>query len=179
MGRLFSDRSGLAATEFALTFPVLLALLTGMVQVATAVQSMMMDKVAAHTIADLVSRCRTVNTSDITDDFTAAALIISQTKTMPSDVAAYVASVSFDAQTGAPSIDWSQGVGTPQPSASTVLINATGKATAGNSVIVGVINYSYIPFGQTIPPVVFSQYAYSSPRLVQKVPNTAACDWSL
>ena len=176
---VFRDRRGVAATEFALTLPVMAVLLAGMVEVATTVQTMMNDKAAAYTVADLVSRCRTVNTADITDDFTAAALIITSTKTLPSTVSAFVASVSFNSTTGSPSIDWSKGVGTSLPTNAAVIGDATGKGTAGNSVIVSVINYSYTPFGQTIPPVIISNVAYASPRLVQKIPNTAACDWSM
>ena len=179
LSRIFSDRRGIAATEFALILPVMVALLTGMVEVATTVQALMKDKQAAHAVADMVSRCRTVSASDISDDFTAAALIITSTKTLPSNVSVFVASVSYDATTGASSLDWSQGAGGAVPSSSTILNSAASMTVKGGSVIVAGIYYSYTPISQTIPPVVISQIAYSSPRVVSKITNNATCDWSL
>ena len=179
LGRLFHDRRGVAALEFALTFPIMAALLVGMVEIATTVQSLMKYNLSAHTVTDLVSRCRTVDAADLTDDFMAAALIINSTKTLPPDVSLVVASVSFDASSGAGSLDWVKGTGAAVPSNATILSSATGKGTKGSSVIVAGIQYSYSPLGKATPPLNISHYTYAIPRLVQKIPQTGACDWSL
>lgn len=178
-GRMLRDRSGVSALEFALTFPVMVALLTGMVEIASMVQTLSRDKAAAHSVADLVSRCRTVADADITDDFTAAALIIAEAKTLPSDVSILVASVSFAAQGGAATLDWSKSEGASPPTLAAVLSMAAGKAPSGASIIVAAVNYTYSVVGESVPPLIFSQYAFSAPRLVTKVPLSTACDWSL
>lgn len=175
----FHDRRGVAAVEFALTFPIMLTLLVGMVEVATTVQSLMRYNLSVHTVADLVSRCRTVNAADLTDDFMAAALIINSTKTLPPDISLVAASVSFDGTSGTASIDWIRGAGASIPSNATVLASAAGKGTKGSSVIVAGIQYSYNLIGSAAPPLNISHFAYAVPRLVQKVPQTGACDWSL
>ncbi len=176
---VFSDRRGVAAIEFALTLPAMIALAAGIAEFSSTMQTFKKNKLAAYTVTDLVSRCRTVNANDITDDFVAAALIMSGTKTLPTTISARVGSVKFATTTGTASIDWSKGIGNAPPSEATILSKATGKATAGNSLIVTVIDYSYTPVGQLVPAITMQDIAFASPRLVPNVTLTGACDWSL
>ena len=176
---LFSDRRGVAAIEFALTLPAMIALAAGIVEFSSTMQTFKKNKLAAYTVTDLVSRCRTVNASDITDDFVAAALIMSGTKTLPTTISARVGSVKYAPTTGTASIDWSSGIGNAPPSEATILSNAAGKATAGNSLIVTAVDYSYTPIDQVVPTIIIHDIAFASPRLVPNVSLSTACDWSL
>ena len=173
------DRRGVTAVEFAIILPVMITLLLGAIQIAGTVQTRLDDESAAWEVADLVSRCRTVATSDVTDALTAASLIIGATKTRPANFAYYAASVSFNPTTGAPAIDWRSDAGTPATTNATILAKATGQRSAGESVIVAGIDYTYQPTGASGPSLVMSDVAVMSPRLVAKIPMGTACDWSL
>ncbi len=174
------NRSGASATEFALILPVLLTLIVAMVQVASLVQAHLKSKQAANTMADLVSRCRTVNDADITDDVIAAALTITSTKALPSTVTAFVASASIDAVSGKSAIDWRINKGTSSVTDGMILSNVSTMAAKGDSLIIAGIDYNFIPWGSTtMPPVLISKTSYLSPRLVPKVALGTACDWSL
>ena len=173
------DRSGVTAIEFAIILPVMITILLGAFQFAGTVQTRLSDETAAWEVADLVSRCRTVATADISDAFTAASLIITATKTRPANLAYYAASVSFDPTTGTPSLDWRSDAGTPVTANGTILAKATGQRSAGESVIIAGVDYTYQPTGPGGPSLVFSDIAMMSPRLVAKVPLGSTCDWSL
>ena len=173
------DRSGVTAIEFAIILPVMITILLGAAQFAETVQTRLADETAAYEIADLVSRCRTVAASDLTDAFAAASLIINARKAKPTGYSYYVASVSFNASTGAPALDWRSDSGSPLTSSGAILTKATGQRAAGESVIVAAVDYSYQPAGSGGPTVVLSDVAMMSPRLVAKIPQSTACDWSL
>ncbi len=173
------DRSGVTAVEFAIILPMMVTILLGTIQFAGTAQTRLSDETAAWEVADLVSRCRTVATSDLTDAFTAASLIIAASKTQPTNFAYYAASVSFNATTGAPAIDWRSDSGTPVTTNGTILAKATGQRSAGESVIFAGVDYTYQPAGPSGPSLVISDVAMLSPRLVTKIPLGSACDWSL
>ncbi len=173
------DRSGVTAIEFAFILPVMITILLGAIQFAGTVQTRLNDEAAAWEVADLVSRCRTVANADVADAFTAASLIIAGSKTQPVSFAYFVASVSFNATTGAPAIDWRTDAGTPVTTNATILTKATGQRSAGESVIIAGVDYIYQIAGTNGPALAISDTAMMSPRLVAKVPLGTACDWSL
>ena len=173
------DRRGVTAIEFAIIVPVMITIMLGAIQFVGTVQTRLSDDVAAWEVADLVSRCRTVATPDLTDAYTAASLIITATKTQPANFSYYVASVSYNPTTGAPGVDWRSDSGTPVTTNSTILAKATGQRSAGESVIIAGVDYSYQPAGPSGPTLVLSDVAMMSPRLVAKIPLGTACDWSL
>ncbi|MEI6557624.1 MAG: TadE/TadG family type IV pilus assembly protein [Rhodospirillaceae bacterium] len=173
------DRRGVTAIEFALILPVMITLMLGTIQFAGTIQTRLSDETAAWQVADLVSRCRTVGAADLADAYTAASLIIAAAKTRPAGFAYYAASVSFNAISGAPLIDWRSDAGTPLTPDSTLLAKAAGQRSAGESVIIAGVDYSYQPTGPSGPTLVISEVAMMSPRLVPKIPFGTACDWSL
>ncbi len=159
------DRSGVSAVEFALIFPVLAALFMGMVQIASMVQGYLTNSNTAHLVADLVGRCRAVIPADITDDLKAAAFMLNSTSTLPTGASAIVASVNFDASTGAATVGWSQTSGPNTISTATILSNVASLkiASPGHSlIVVGITNG-----GSTT-------YGYAVPRLIPQVPMLSA-----
>ncbi len=173
-----NNRRGVSAVEFALIAPVMITLLLGLTQVTTLVQSRMANVEAAYTMADIVSRCRSVNAGDINDAFVAGALTVSSTKTMPTNISGYISSISYNASTGATTIDWRYNIGSVTTSDSALLTFATGKGSLGSSLIIAGIDYSYQVFGQTIPVQIISESTFLSPRLVKSISFGTACNWT-
>lgn len=170
------DRQGLAATEFALIAPALVALVMGSYEVVSVVRTAMKSGTAAYTIADLISRCKSVNESDVSDSFLAGELAVTSTKSLPSDFGMKVGSILFTS--GGTKFDWEKSIGTGNPDDSTIISGVTGKAKTGDSLIVAVVTYSYTTVGG-LPPVAVSKYAYVSPRLSGSVSFGSACDWTV
>jgi Flp pilus assembly protein TadG len=66
------DRSGIAATEFALIVPIMLVLFFGVVEVTNGISAYRDVSIMAHTISDLTSQSKSVQDSDLTNFFSAS-----------------------------------------------------------------------------------------------------------
>jgi len=180
INRIVNDKCGLAAVEFAMLAPFLIAILAGLGQVASTININMSARTAAFTISDLISRCASVNSSDISEAFIASALILNSSKTMSNNFAAFVASVTFDQNTASPTIAWRSNIGSPASTNATILSNVTGKAQAGDSLIASGVEYYYAISSNQRGVLAFTTTSYSSPRLTSSVTNgSIACDWTV
>lgn len=163
--RLVRDRSGVAASEFALILPVLILLLFGVVEIGNLVLLDRKVTAAAQTAADLVAQSKVVTSTDISNVWSAIDSIIE-----PYNIsgARYdIASVVADAG-GATSIDWQQ---THGESAFATINVPANLLSPGDSVIVATITYAYTPvFGDVLlGPFDITEVAYLRPRTVDKV----------
>lgn len=135
-------RAGMAATEFALVFPLLVMLFFGVVEGADALSASRRVALAANTLADLASQETEIMESSVDDLFDGVEQII---EADDGTVSVRLVSVIADEE-GAPVVHWSRddsggepyAPGTPYadlPDAALLDINA--------SIVVGEISYNY------------------------------------
>jgi len=168
MSKLFSgNEHGVAATEFALVLPFLLLLLMGVIEFSNVMTVERKLLNSMQTTADLIGQQTDVTDADLTNIFTAAELTMSPFDTAPLTVG--IASVVFDASTGAPSLGWSSGLNGGEVVNPTTL--AVGHGEPGSSIIIVSGVYSYTPLIDLILPnaLTLEEISYMRPRKVQSV----------
>jgi Flp pilus assembly protein TadG len=185
VGRLADDRSGIAAIEFALLFPVLAILFLGSYEVSDLLLHYLKLQAAAETAADLVSQTP-VNTylessgSSSGWDFTNITNAVEQVMTPFPTSSLEVAYASITYSTGTPVIDWHTEVnGAPAITLSS-LPNSVSAATLGNetsgstdSFVVVQLTYPYTSPVQYLlkSTLTLTEAAFNRPRYVSCVPS--------
>ena len=170
--KLARDRRGVSAVEFALIAPAMIACYFGMAEIT---QALLAERKAAHAasaIGDLVAQSSSVSSADVTDIFTIASTIMSPYST--STLKMRVSSLTADSG-GTPKVDWSTGSGlTALTAGATVTGIPTGVMTAGQSVVMSEVTYSYdSPVDVMMPnAVTFTRKFYLRPRKSDKVAKT-------
>jgi Flp pilus assembly protein TadG len=178
---LANDRSGLAATEFAFIVPVMLVLFFGTVEISNGVAAYRKVSIMAHTLSDLTSQSTSVQDSDLSNFFCAAAGVMTPYVNGPCPVPGIQQTItelwinpSLQAR-----VQWSSG-STPL-SAGTIVTIPSGLAVANTYVIYSQVNFLYTPavgFVMNKSGVNLSDFAFTRPRLSQCVlydpaaPNT-------
>lgn len=100
----FGCRAGMAATEFALTLPILIALFFGVVEGSSALSESRKVGRAVNALADLAAQERQLSTSDVDNLFDGVALMLPG----GGEAATFrLVSVVADSD-GAPVVDWSR-----------------------------------------------------------------------
>jgi Flp pilus assembly protein TadG len=158
---------GAAMTEFILIVPMMVLMLTGVVEVAGLLQLDRKLQNAAYATADLSTQNPSLNDTRLADIFAAANLVLQPY--IDTGLSVGIASVVFDADTGAASVDWTESLrGGTVPDAATL---AVGMGGPGESVVVVRANYTYVPlFGDfVIPGVPLEETAFARPRRSLKV----------
>lgn len=164
-----SDESGIAAAEFALVFPLLMAMMIGVFDVGTAIVTNQKSIAAAQIIADLVAREPTVDTATLDDAYQAGLRAIEPYPTDAFGVS--ISGVEFDNDDN-PQLLWEQSYNMAGAS------NATNRAatlgTSGDGVVVVVVRYSYTPvFGNTvIEDIEMEEAAFARGRRTSVVSRT-------
>lgn len=191
-GNLARDRSGVAAIEFALIFPVMLILFIGSFETTNLVLASMKLEASAETATDLVAQTR-VNTVLQTTDFTnitnAAKQVLTPLPTSGSQLKMAYASVTYS--TGSAVIDWHYEVNSATAiTTANIPNNASlanlGTATSGStdSVIIVKLTYAYSsPISYVLgPSYTLTESAFNRPRYMNCVPvnlsapfNTGVC----
>lgn len=185
VGRLADDRSGIAAIEFALLFPVLAILFLGSYEVSDLLLHYLKLQAAAETAADLVSQTP-VNTylessgSSSGWDFTNITNAVDHVMTPFPTSSLEVAYASITYSTGTPVIDWHTEVnGAPAITLSS-LPNSVSAATLGNetsgstdSFVVVRLTYPYTSPVQYLlkSTLTLTEAAFNRPRYVSCVPS--------
>lgn len=171
--RLFKDRRGVAATEFALVVPAMLLLLYGTVELGNALLLARKLTSATQTAADLTAQEQTMNTAKMNDIFTAINEIM---RPFDTTGAGYVVtSIVRDPGTDTTRVVWSKayGSGTAKAVNSTITVPANMLPSLGDTVILAQLTYTYTPLlGDLIFASGFStgDTAYLRPRRVQNIP---------
>jgi Flp pilus assembly protein TadG len=179
--RLLHDRSGVAAIEFALIFPILLLLFIGSFETANLVLASMKLEASAETAADLVAQTR-VNTVLQSTDFTnitnAAKQVLTPLPTSGTQLKVAYASVTYS--TGAAVIDWHVEVNsataiTTANTPNNASLANLGSQTSGStdSVIIVRLTYAYSsPVSYVLnSSYTLSESAFNRPRYMNCVPT--------
>ena len=168
------QRGGTTTIEFAFALPVLLVLLVGAFEVSQALIVYMKVIDVADTVSDLVAQQKQVAESDIDNYYIAGQLVMMPS--VGSGLGLAVASVTFDPNTGNPSVAWqvTEGGAAAMTDAAAA---ATGLGSPGDSVIVAQATYTYTSgIGYLISQgITMSSRVFSRPRVVFTIPCTAPC----
>lgn len=173
--------SGIAATEFALVLPLMVAFWLGMAQLMQLSMANAKTTMAAQSVADLVSRYSSSGYADpsgFSDLLKAATTIIAPLPNDANNPSLSVISVTLNSS-GSPTQAWLCTSGNNAPSASVVtnsIANAPGLTTANStlgSMIIVTVVYSYTPTitGAVLGAKTFTATSYSIPRMVSTIPK--------
>ena len=175
---LLNDRSGLAAVEFAMIFPIMVVLYFGVVEFSSAIAVDRKATQVARTLSDLTSQSMTVADTDIKNFGEAAKAIM--TPYPPSPLVSSITEVYIDKVSGVARVQWSKGLtigptgdvsiaaAAPHNPGDVVTLPLALVAAKGTFVIWSEVSYQYTPaIGivlTSLPP--FRDVAYTRPRLV-------------
>jgi Flp pilus assembly protein TadG len=177
---LWRDRSGIAATEFAVIVPIMLVMFFGTVEFSSGVAVDRKVTLVARTASDLTSQSTTVADSDMTNFFTASYAILLPYSSAPSFPAAHItiSELYVDPATLAARVQWSRS-GTITPGNPPTVVLGTGRtvasvvaipsalAVAGTYLIFSETSQLYTPavgYVMGKPGVTLSDFAYTRPR---------------
>jgi len=184
---LLNDRSGLAAVEFAMIFPIMVVLYFGVVEFSSAIAVDRKATQVARTLSDLTSQSMTVADTDIKNFGEAAKAIM--TPYPPSPLVSSITEVYIDKVSGVARVQWSKGLtigptgdvsiaaAAPHNAGDVVTLPLSLVAAKGTFVIWSEVSYKYTPaigimMAQT--GITFRDVAYTRPRLVLCVTYAAA-----
>ena len=167
-GKIAKAQGGMAAAEFALILPVMLALVFGSIEVTNALICKTDVSTMAGTASDLVAQETQVGQTEINNVFSALSAMLYPYSTTSAVIV--ITSVIDDGHGGG-KVDWSQAYhGIPRAKGTPVTV-PTGLITTGGSVIMSEITYTYAPVSTWLVnyPITMSNRFYSHPRRVAQV----------
>lgn len=143
LARLAGDRSGVAAVEFALIFPVMVILYFGIVELVQAITVNRLVAQTASTVTNIVAQYTTISqSSQLPDILNASAQVMAP---YPSNnVKVVVTCIAIDAN-GHATVAWSQTLnGVAKTTGAAVSVPA-GLATPNTDIVLGEVTYAYTP----------------------------------
>jgi Flp pilus assembly protein TadG len=162
MRRFLKSRRGSILIEAAIAFPVLIAILSGMVEFGQALTVKRRNAQVASTAADLVAQVSCVTAGDLQDTAKIAATILAPSTYSAAIAGLRITSVMQNANNA--TVDWSYAIGTLGAGAQggTYALPA-GLASQGQAVIVAEASYSFTPaLGKFLTsPIAFQAKAYN------------------
>jgi len=161
-------QGGMAAAEFALILPALLALIFGSIEVTNVLIVRSDVSNVTSTAADLIAQESTVSDDDMSDVFSALNALLYPYQTSTATV--IITSVIDDGKGGG-KVAWSDAQnGTARTVGSSVTV-PTGLITTGGSVVMTEVSYAYTtPSAYLIKlPVTMTNTFYTHPRRVAQI----------
>jgi Flp pilus assembly protein TadG len=165
--RFINELRGAVAVEFALIVPVLLIILTGIVELSNYMMAARRMSGAAYAAADLISQETDLTTSQLRDIFQVSELIMAPFDSAKLTLGAV--SVRYDDDSGDPVEDWSANYNGGSVDNATAL--ASGLGDAGESVIIVTTTFTYTPLFNVVlrGPYTLSDTAVTRPRYLDYV----------
>lgn len=165
--RLFGvDERGVAAVEFALIAPVLIALYLGLAEFCQAYMAQKRTGHVASQIADIVAQTDVVTRDEIADVFAIGALVLNP---FPSEPLTMRVSGVTRGTDGIARVDWSRGQG--MTARTGVVTVPAGLINNGESIVMSETNYAYVsPLNHLLPGTTnFTNTYFLRPRLVDRI----------
>jgi len=160
---LLEDRSGIAATEFAVIVPVMLVMFFGTVEFSSGVAVDRKVTLMARTLSDLTSQSLSVDDTAMTNFFAASTAIMTPYSATPTQ--STITELYVDPATLIAKVQWSKG-SAPRVLGATVSIPAA-LAVADTYLIFSEVSYRYVPtvgYVMAKAGVNLSDVAYTRPR---------------
>ena len=143
-GRLWNDRSGLVAVEFAMIFPMMVVMFFGVLELSAAIAVDRKATLVARTLSDLTSQMVSVANADLVSFGEAAKAIMTPYPGSP--LISSVTEVYVDSVTGVARVQWSKGL--TISTTDVVSIAATAPHNPGDVVVLPT-SFSSRPRGHT------------------------------
>jgi Flp pilus assembly protein TadG len=182
---LLKDRSGIAATEFAVIVPIMLVMFFGTVEFSSGVAVDRKVTLMARTLSDLTSQGATATDCTLSNVFSAATGIM--TPYVPTPTVSKITELYVDPATLQAKVQWSRAA---TINSSGVVVLGTGRtvntiiaippalAVADTYLIWSEVSYLYTPavgYVMARAGITLSDIAYTRPRQSSAVTYTAAC----
>ena len=170
--RFARDRRGLAAIEFGLIAPIMLATYMGVAELTLGMMAQRRAAHAASVVADLVAQTAQINGTQMNDIFRIGGAILDP---FPANTLQMrVTSITANAQ-GSPKVQWSQGSGMDALTAGSTATTPANLLAAGDSVVMAEVRYTYdSPMAYLLPNAsTFTDTYYLRPRRSSAVTWTA------
>ena len=176
---LLADRSGLAAVEFAMIFPIMVVMFFGVVELSSAISADRKATLVARTLSDLTSQMASVADADLTNFGQAAKAIMTPYPASP--LVSSITEVYIHDPSGIARVQWSKGLtidtagnvsiapAAPHSQGEVVALPPTLAAAKGTYVIWSEVSYKYTPaVGYILAKtgLTFKDAAFTRPRLV-------------
>jgi len=175
---LLKDRSGLAAIEFAMVFPMMVAMCYGVIEFSSAISVDRKATQVARMLSDLTSQSMSVADTDLKNFGETAKAIM--TPYPPAPLESSVTEVYVDKVSGVARVQWSKGLtisatgavsiaATPPHNVGDVVVlpDAMTKAK-GTYVIWSKVKYTYVPaigYMMSKTGIAFNDASFTRPRL--------------
>jgi Flp pilus assembly protein TadG len=176
IGRLFGDRRGVAAVEFAFIAPVLILAYFGVAELCGAMLAERKAYHAASAIGDLVAQDAAPAGADITDIFSVASEIMAPYSTTGMNMR--VSTVQMNAAGTQVTSLWSCGYGgyTAYPNGTVITLPNSSLIQANQSLVMAEVQYVYnSPVKYVLPnAMTYTEKSYLRPRLVDPIPDPGA-----
>ena len=140
---LLRNRRGVAATEFALCLPFLVALYLGGYQLSDAISAYRKVTTTTRTLADLTSQYTAVTDTDLTMILNASTQVL--TPYNANNATFVISQIKIDPSSGAATVDWSEGRNTTGLTKGAAYTVPASIKVKGTYLIVATINYTYVP----------------------------------
>lgn len=161
--KMLRDRSGIAATEFAVIVPVMLVMFFGTVEFSSGVAVNRKVTLMARTLADLTSQSTTVTDTDLTGFFAASKGVMTPYPSTPTK--STISELYVTPGSLAVKVQWSKGDAARTPGAPVTI--PTELKVGGTYVILSEVTYRYVPtVGHVMAPagIDLKDVAYTRPR---------------
>ena len=161
-GRMLADRSGIAATEFAVIVPVMLVMFFGTVEFSSGVAVDRKVTLMARTLSDLTSQSMSVSDTDLTGFFAASNGIMTPYSSAPTQ--STISELYVDASKVV-KVMWSKGA-VPRAKGTTITIPSELQVP-DTYLIFSEVSYQYVPtVGKVMSStgVKLTDVAYTRPR---------------
>jgi Flp pilus assembly protein TadG len=172
------DKSGVAATEFAMIVPLMLVLFFGTVEFSSGVAVDRKVTTMARTLSDLTSQNQSVTATQLTNIFNASTGIMSPYAAAPTQ--STISELYVDPLTKAARVQWSSGAA-PRATGSSVPI-PTALQVGGTYLIYSEVSYKYVPtigYVMAKSGITMSDFTFTRPRQSTCVLyNTTVCPTS-
>lgn len=169
--RFAGDRRGVAAVEFALLLPLMIAMYFGALEITDALTANRRVTLATQTVGDLVAQSAVITDHDMTDIFAATAAVMAPFDA--SNLKMRVTSVVADSNNNT-KVAWSDGYNMAARNKNSTVRLPAGLTTGGDSVIYAEVKFTYTSLlGKYFTsPFVFTDEAYLRPRRSLQVART-------
>ena len=169
--KIHAAKDGMAAVEFALVLPALLALLFGGLEVTNVLIVRADVSNITSSAADLIAQESSVSDADMTNVFSALSALIYPYSTSGAKIV--ITSVIDDGRGGG-KVAWSDAYNGTAHTVGAAMTVPTGLITTGGSIVVSEVTYAYTTPSTYLVniPVTMTNTFYSHPRRVAQIART-------
>lgn len=170
--RMMRDRRGVAAIEFAMILPVMLAMFLGSIEITQGVATDRKIGLTVRAAADLTSQATSVSNAEMTNILNAAASIMYPYATAPMKLKVTAVNIAAN---GSATVAWGDALNTTKRTTGSSVTIPTALAVPNTQLIWGEIEYTYNPtFGYVLfNNITLTEQNFVRPRQSSTIARTS------